>query len=72
MTVLNAAQSKYNFQVHYPGAGVGGPCLPVNSYQLINSAKKLGSSLKIVESGRKINEFMPGSKITKGTNLNDV
>ena len=59
MTVLNAAQSKYNFQVHYPGAGVGGPCLPVNSYQLINSAKKLGSSLKIVESGRKINESMP-------------
>ena len=59
MTVLNAAQSKYNFQVHYPGAGVGGPCLPVNSYQLINSAKKLSSSLKIVESGRKINESMP-------------
>tara|TARA_B110000438_G_scaffold40717_1_gene40638 strand:+ start:12 stop:1388 length:1377 start_codon:yes stop_codon:yes gene_type:complete len=59
MTVLKAAQSKYNFQVHYPGAGVGGPCLPVNSYQLLNSAKKLGSSLKIVESGRKINESMP-------------
>ena len=59
MTVLKAAQSKYNFQVHYPGAGVGGPCLPVNSYQLLNSAKKLGTSLKIVESGRKINEFMP-------------
>ena len=59
MTVLKAAQSKYNFQVHYPGAGVGGPCLPVNSYQLLNSAKKLGCSLKIVESGREINEFMP-------------
>jgi nucleotide sugar dehydrogenase len=59
MTVLKAAQSKYNFQVHYPGAGVGGPCLPVNSYQLINSAKKLGGSLKVVESGRKINESMP-------------
>ena len=59
MTVLKAAQSKYNFQVHYPGAGVGGPCLPVNSYQLLNSAKKLGGSLKIVESGREINESMP-------------
>jgi len=59
MTVLQAAQSKYNFQVHYPGAGVGGPCLPVNSYQLLNSAKKLGNSLKIVETGRKINESMP-------------
>ena len=59
MTVLKAAQSKYNFQVHYPGAGVGGPCLPVNSYQLLNSAKKLGGLLKIVESGREINESMP-------------
>jgi len=59
MTVLEAAKSKYNFQVHYPGAGVGGPCLPVNSYQLLNSAKKLGFDLKIVSDGRKINEHMP-------------
>ena len=40
MTVLEAAKSKYNFQVHYAGPGVGGPCLPVNSYQMINLAKK--------------------------------
>jgi nucleotide sugar dehydrogenase len=60
MTVLKAAQSKYNFQVHYPGAGVGGPCLPVNSYQIINSGKKIGfDSLKIVKSSREINESMP-------------
>jgi len=60
MTVLKAAQSKYNFQVHYPGAGVGGPCLPVNSYQIINSAKNIGfDSLKIVKASREINESMP-------------
>ena len=34
MKVLEAAKMKYNFQIHYPGAGVGGPCLPINSYQL--------------------------------------
>jgi len=60
MTVLEAAKSKYNFQVHYPGAGVGGPCLPVNSYQLLNSAKKFGDDfLKIISAGREINEHMP-------------
>ena len=59
-TVLEAAKTKYNFQVHYPGPGVGGPCLPVNSYQMINFAKNLGlSTLKLVEEGRKINESMP-------------
>ena len=57
--VLEAAKKKYNFQVHYPGAGVGGPCLPINSYQLLNSAKRAGVKLSMIESGRKINEKMP-------------
>ena len=57
--VLEAAKKKYNFQVHYPGAGVGGPCLPINSYQLLNTARRTGVKLSIIESGRKINEKMP-------------
>tara|TARA_B100001146_G_scaffold81809_1_gene72619 strand:+ start:137 stop:1492 length:1356 start_codon:yes stop_codon:yes gene_type:complete len=57
--VLEAAKKKYNFQVHYPGAGVGGPCLPINSYQLLNTARRTGVKLGIIESGRKINEKMP-------------
>ena len=57
--VLEAAKKKYNFQVHYPGSGVGGPCLPINSYQFLNTAKRTGSNLSIIESGRKINEYMP-------------
>ena len=57
--VLEAAKKKYNFQVHYPGAGVGGPCLPINSYQLLNTAKRAGVKLSIIESGRQINEKMP-------------
>ena len=60
MTVLEAAKTKYNFQVHYPSAGVGGPCLPVNSYQMINFAKNFTSkTFGLVEDGRKINEKMP-------------
>ena len=57
--VLEAAKKKYNFQIHYPGAGVGGPCLPINSYQLLNTARRTGVKLDIIESGRKINEKMP-------------
>ena len=59
MKVLEAAKAKYNFQVHYPGAGVGGPCLPINSYQLLNTARRTGVKLRIIESGRMINETMP-------------
>jgi nucleotide sugar dehydrogenase len=59
MKVLEAAKAKYNFQVHYPGAGVGGPCLPINSYQLLNTARRTGMKLSIIESGRIINEAMP-------------
>ena len=57
--VLEAAKKKYNFQVHYPGSGVGGPCLPINSYQLLNTARRTNSTLSIIESGRRINEEMP-------------
>ena len=59
MKVLDAAKKKYNFQIHYPGAGVGGPCLPINSYQLLNTARRTGVRLNIIESGRQINEKMP-------------
>jgi len=59
MKVLNAATKKYNFQVHYPGAGVGGPCLPINSYQLLNAGRRTGVNLNLIEQGRKINEKMP-------------
>ena len=60
LEVLEAAKRKYNFQVHYPGPGVGGPCLPVNSYQMLNSAKQFDSEmLSLVKIAREINETMP-------------
>jgi len=59
LKVLDAAKRKYNFQIHYPGPGVGGPCLPINSYQFLNTAARTNSKLSIIEQGRKINEKMP-------------
>ena len=59
-TVIEAAKLKYNFQPHFPGPGVGGPCLPVNSYQYLNSSKKIDTKfLKIVKEARQVNESMP-------------
>ena len=61
-TVLEAAKRKYNFEPHYPGAGVGGPCLPVNSYQMLNMASRMTggrSLLGMVRAGRRTNESMP-------------
>jgi len=69
-TVIDAAKRKYNFQPHFPGPGVGGPCLPVNSYQYLNSSKKIDRNfLKIVQDARKINENMPNHVINL---LNDA
>ena len=59
LKVLDAAKRKYNFQIHYPGAGVGGPCLPINSYQFLNTAIRTDSKLSIIEQSRQINEKMP-------------
>ena len=59
-TVMKAAKHKYNFQAHFPGPGVGGPCLPVNSYQYLNSSKKIDPDLlKLIQYARKINDKMP-------------
>ena len=59
LKVLDAAKRKYNFQIHYPGAGVGGPCLPINSYQFLSTARRTGSKLSIIKLSREINEKMP-------------
>ena len=58
--VIEACDRKYNFQAHYPGSGVGGPCLPVNSYQYLNTSRKtFDGVLRMIETAREINEHMP-------------
>ncbi|MDA7945203.1 MAG: nucleotide sugar dehydrogenase [Nitrosopumilus sp.] len=57
--VFEAAEAKKKFVAHYPGAGVGGPCIPVNSYQLLNLARSASVRLGMVEAARRANESMP-------------
>ena len=60
MKVIEACDRKYNFQAHYPGSGVGVPCLPVNSYQYLNTSRKtFDGVLRMIETAREINEHMP-------------
>lgn len=59
MDVIKAASTKWNFGVYYPGAGVGGHCLPVDPYYLVNKAEELGYHSKVITAGRAINDFMP-------------
>jgi len=42
MDVIKAGLTKWNFDLYYPGAGVGGHCLPVDPYYLVHKAEELG------------------------------
>ncbi|MDG6953965.1 MAG: nucleotide sugar dehydrogenase [Nitrososphaerota archaeon] len=57
--VIDACATKYNFVPHYPGIGVGGPCLPSNSYYMIAEALKAGDIPYLVRMAREINDRMP-------------
>jgi nucleotide sugar dehydrogenase len=59
MEVIRAAATKWNFNVYYPGAGVGGHCLPVDPYYLVQKAAELGYHAQVITAGRAINDSMP-------------
>ena len=56
--VLNAAATKWNFINFKPGL-VGGHCIGVDPYYLSYFSKKIGHEPKIINSGRKLNDYMP-------------
>ena len=58
--IINAAKTKpFAFMPHYPGAGVGGECIPVDTWYLISQAKKLGIDTKLLKTARQVNDSMP-------------
>ncbi len=62
--IREAANSQPYCHLHKPGAGVGGNCIPVYPYFLLSVAGGLGSQLRLVELGRRINERMPISVVS--------
>ena len=60
MEVIKGASTKpFAFMPHYPGAGVGGHCIPVDPYYLIEKAKQIGFNHKFLSLAREINNSMP-------------
>jgi UDP-N-acetyl-D-glucosamine/UDP-N-acetyl-D-galactosamine dehydrogenase len=56
--VLDAAATKWNFHRYSPGL-VGGHCIPVDPYYLVQKAKELGYHPQVILAGRAINDSMP-------------
>ncbi len=58
--VIRSASTKpFAFMPHYPGAGVGGHCIPVDPYYLIEKAKQIGFNHRFLRLAREINNNMP-------------
>lgn len=57
--IEGAATKPFAFMAHYPGRGVGGHCIPVDPYYLIERAKESGFDHKFLRVAREINNSMP-------------
>lgn len=60
VNVINGAATKpFAFLAHYPGNGVGGHCISVDPYYMIERAKQIGFDHKFLQLARDINNSMP-------------
>jgi len=68
--VIEAANSKpFAFMPHYPGAGVGGHCIPIVPFYLEAVAQRHGVMAAMIEAAGRINDHMPTFVIQKLTRL---
>ena len=59
LDVITAASSKWSFSTHYPGIGVGGHCIPVDPYYILEFAKKKNISMDVIKTSLNENESIP-------------
>jgi len=57
--IRGAATKPFAFMAHWPSCGVGGHCIPVDPYYLIEKAKELDFDHKFLRVARAINNSMP-------------
>ncbi|MFH1597584.1 MAG: nucleotide sugar dehydrogenase [Patescibacteria group bacterium] len=57
--IQGAATKPFAYMPHYPSIGVGGHCIPVDPYYLIEKAKLLGFDHEFLKLARVINNRMP-------------
>lgn len=56
--IKGAASKPYAFMPHRPGCGVGGHCIPVDPYYMIEKGKENGFEHKFLSAARHINDGM--------------
>ncbi|MDP2683930.1 MAG: nucleotide sugar dehydrogenase [bacterium] len=57
--IQGAATKPFAFMPHWPSVGVGGHCIPVDPYYLIERARLAGFDHKFLKLAREINNSMP-------------
>ena len=63
--IQGAATKPFAFMPHYPSVGVGGHCIAVDPYYLIERARQAGFDHKFLKLAREINNSMPGYTVGK-------
>ncbi len=58
-TLKGASNKPFAFMTHWPGRGVGGHCIAVDPYYLINRAAKSGFTHSFLKIARDVNNNMP-------------
>lgn len=63
---IEAASTKpYAFIPHWPGCGVGGHCIPVDPYFMLEKFSDSNVSLSIISEARRVNDSMPAFTVNK-------
>lgn len=71
--VIRGASSKFSFMPHWPGCGVGGHCIPVDPYYMIEKGKENDFDHKFLSAARRINDGMADYTVEMlQDRLNDV
>ena len=57
--VDSAATKPYGFMPFYPGAGVGGHCIPVDPSYLVSKAQEMGVPTRFIDLANDLNQSLP-------------
>lgn len=68
--VVDAASTKpFGFHAHYPGPGIGGHCIPVDPYYLVDDAMRKGVDLRLVREAGNVNDLQPERVVSKAMEI---
>ena len=68
--VVKACSTKpFGFLAHYPGPGVGGDCIPVVPYYILNDAKSRDINLSIIKQACKVNDKQPRKVVKRALEI---